>query len=179
MPRQRGFTLIELLVVLVIVGIVLTLSVLQLREPGERAASEAAERLHARLALAREESVLRGQAVGVAFAADGYRFLLPGEDDAWAPLDNDRALAATELPSQLRLSVTLEDLPATADEDGDDDEGDGEDADEDDNGDRPTVVLYPSGEATPFTATLSAERGGAWIIEGRLNGAFELRRPED
>ncbi len=174
MPRERGFTLIELLVVLVIVGVILTLAVLQLREPGERAASEAAERLHARLALAREESVLRGQAVGVTFTADGYRFLLPGEDDGWEPLDNDRALAATELPSQLRLSVTLEDLPATADE-GDDED----DTDDDDGGDRPTVVLYPSGEATPFTATLSAERSGAWIIEGRLNGAFELRRPED
>ena len=76
MRHQRGFTLIELMVVLVIAGIVVSLVALSGSAGGSRSLHFETERLAQLLALAREESQVRGAPIRLEIDALRYRFLV-------------------------------------------------------------------------------------------------------
>jgi general secretion pathway protein H len=130
-----GFSLIELLVVLLLIGIILTMATLAIR-PGLGAADgdDESARLAALLQLAREQAVLQGDEHGLELSSGGYQLLML-RDRAWEPL-TDPVWRPRILPPELRLRLTVEgravDLPDTA-------EGE------------PQLLLFSSGEMTPFT----------------------------
>ena len=106
-PRARlcGFTLLELLVVLVIAGIMLGAVVLNIN-PGQRQLLyNEAQRIALLMQLARDEAIVRNQAI--AFESDNarYRFLIR-EGNEWRPLLGDELLrerAYRVTPLTLRL----------------------------------------------------------------------------
>ncbi|MDZ7748680.1 MAG: type II secretion system minor pseudopilin GspH [Halofilum sp. (in: g-proteobacteria)] len=82
--RSHGFTLIELLVVIALIGVLAATVVLSIPAPStaERLHTEA-QRLQARMTLAREEAVLRARTFGLHVESDGYSFL-QRTDTGWA-----------------------------------------------------------------------------------------------
>lgn len=102
---QHGFTLLELLVVLVVVGITLGAVVLNVN-PGQRQLlNNEAQRIAQLMQLARDEAIVRNQAI--AFESDNvrYRFLIR-QDNEWRPLLGDELLrerAYRIAPINLRL----------------------------------------------------------------------------
>ncbi|MCC6301954.1 MAG: type II secretion system minor pseudopilin GspH [Gammaproteobacteria bacterium] len=137
--RAAGFTLLEILVVVLIIGIVLTLATLALRDDVDKRLETEARRLAALLTLASQETVLQGEEMAVAFAPQGYRFQVR-EEDKWVDSD-DPILRKRQLPEDLSLFIEVEgDAPAAGGKD--------KDAEE------PRVYLLSSGEMTPFTLTL-------------------------
>ncbi|MCS4502981.1 type II secretion system minor pseudopilin GspH [Arhodomonas aquaeolei] len=163
--RRHGFTLLEMLVVLVIIGIVLSLALIRLGDGGDRTAQRSAERLLARLELAGEESVLNGTPIALVTTETGYRFAR-ATPDGWSALTGDTVLADTALPGQTSLTVTPDD--------------DGRAPDSEPPATGPAVVLYPSGEISPFTLVVTDEgTDTAWRIVGRINGELRLEGPSD
>ena len=88
---QRAFTLLELLVVLVIVGITLGAVVLSINPSRHQMLFNEAQRVALLMQLARDEAIVRNQAI--AFESDNlrYRFLIRRENE-WQPLLGDELL---------------------------------------------------------------------------------------
>jgi general secretion pathway protein H len=163
----RGFTLFELLAVLAIVGIVLSAVSLSLR--GDRRAEllqEEAERLQALTRLAQEQAVLRGETLGVRFESDGYAFLVR-DGQRWRTLAPDALLRPRRVPFEVRLQLSVEgvavgDLESRAP-----------------GGAFPDVVLWTSGEVTPFRLVLGVRDGAvAWSLTGSAQGTLRLTRAD-
>ena len=141
--RSGGFTLLEVLVVLTIVA-VLTGTVMLSFTGGdaEQSLKGAAQRMSVRIEMARHHALQRNREWGIYITEDAYSF---AEFDPlqrqWVPQDS-RQFNQTDLPERvtLRLSVeNLEDLPF--------DEEDG----------LPQIIVFSSGEVTPFTVFLEPD----------------------
>lgn len=156
-----GFTLIELMVVVLLVGLVATFAVINLGGDSARERQQReAQRLHARMDLAREEAVLRARSLGIRFSERGYRFLALYRDQ-WRPLEAAGVLAPRELPESLSIAVDIDGLEvALGGEDepeapGDDGTADGDSADD---APRPQIFFLPGGEVVPaFSVTVLSE----------------------
>ncbi len=110
--HERGFTLVELLVVLVVMGIALGATVVQLM-PDNRAVLR---RESERLALLLENAALEAQASGRPLAWSGeashYRFWKKNDYNDWVRIEDDTMFRPRELPDGIRISqITVEDLP--------------------------------------------------------------------
>ena len=143
--KHSGFTLLEILVVLVIVGILVGAASLAIRHNPQRALQQEIERLQQVTALVQEQAILRAEVYGLRVEPTGYQFLrLVGQH--WQAL--------TEFPYQdYRLPVEMElallDSPAVADA-----EGLGQRVPAEEPEPQPQIILFPSGEMTPFTLEL-------------------------
>jgi len=131
--KKNGFTLIELLVVLVVMGIALSMVVVQLL-PDERAVlREEAQRLALLLENAGLEARANGRSlawtVGNNSAANnadgnnnadiknGYRFWQKNEYSEWTRIEDDRVFRARTLTEGVRVAeVRVEDQPLPAGE---------------------------------------------------------------
>ncbi len=163
-PAAAGFTLIELMVVVLLVGLVVSFAVISVGGDSalERQKREA-QRLHARMDLAREEAVLQARSLGVRFSDDGYRFFELRRDQ-WRPLGGDGVLARRSLPDAVSVDVEVDGLEVSLT--GDEADGDGTRAGEARAGQggngppvRPQIFFLPGGEIVPaFTINvLSAD----------------------
>lgn len=135
LTTDGGFSLIELLVVLLLIGIILTMATLTVR-PGLGVADgdDEAARLAALLQLAREQAVLQGDEHGLELNSGSYRLLML-DNRVWAPL-TDPVWRPRILPPELRLRLTVEGRAVALP-----DSAEGE----------PQLLLFSSGEMTPFT----------------------------
>lgn len=150
-----GFTLIEVLVVLVLIGIIISFAVLKVG--GDRRADEldrSARTFAAVLALASDVAISRSEEWGVRVDAEGYRFVVLGQDnqdgkqdkdtkDKWIDVENDPVFRARAWDRGMRVELELEGRDALL-----------EDTDKEE--DKPNILLLSSGEMTPFVATFSA-----------------------
>jgi general secretion pathway protein H len=150
-----GFTLIEVLVVLVLIGIIISFAVLKVG--GDRRADEldrSARTFAAVLELASDVAISRSEEWGVRVDAEGYRFVVLGQDkqdgkrdkaaqNKWIDVENDPVFRARAWDRGMRVELELEGRDALL-----------EDADKEE--DKPSILLLSSGEMTPFVATFSA-----------------------
>lgn len=160
---DAGFTLVELLVVLVIAGLAVGAVMLTLPDGSSPVATEA-ERLAARLTLAGEESISRGQTIGVILTGDGYGFARFYRGD-WQRFEGDRLLGDRRFEDGVLVTLTREGsdiplkpaLPAKP-------------------GERvaPVLLFEPFGAATPFRVTLSGD-GAVATVTGDDAGQIEVR----
>ena len=139
--RCAGFTLLELLVVLFVVGLLAGLVVLSSGAVGlDRRLEEQAARLASLLELASENSVLTGRELAASFQPRGYAFFYL-EGDEWQPLDSGELFRPRQLDTGMELSLVIDETEI--------------DLSERTSQVQPHIVLYSSGDVSPFLVTLS------------------------
>lgn len=177
----RGFTLIEVLVVVVIVGIVSAVVLLSFGVLGDdRSLQQQARRLSSLIEVAADEALMQGRDFGLEFTQTGYRFL---EFDPltrrWFEIVGDDLLRPRTLEQPLEIGLALEDREvALADSFADIKK---EDEDEDDRDAlaedfAPHVLIFSSGDVTPFNLRIvrPSDRSEV-IVEMTPTGEMQIR----
>lgn len=157
--RASGFTLLEVLVVVFIIGIVLSLAVIAVRDnPAERVETEV-RRFASLVTLASQEAVLQSREMAVEVGRDGYRFLVL-EENAWVEPE-DELLRARELPEGMRIAVSVE---------GERDSEGGMGTQND-----PRIYLLSGGEMTPFELLVTLDdKRVSYGVRGDALGRLQL-----
>lgn len=156
--RAGGFTLLEVLVVVFIIGIVLSLAVIGIRDdPAERVETEA-RRFASLVTMASQEAVLQSRELAVEIGREGYRFLVL-EENAWVEPD-DELLRTRELPEGMRIDVSVEG-----------ERGGGRMGMQTD----PRIYLLSGGEMTPFELIITLDDARvSYGVRGDALGRLEL-----
>lgn len=139
--RATGFTLIEILVVLVVVSMLVALATFTLGGNSKRRdLDNEAEQVYLLMQTVSEQAVLNNTEYGLVMEEDQYQFLVYDQQTGnWRP-SRERMFRQRALPEWLVVTKYIEnDAPRLAS---------GQDSDDDQT--VPDVVLFSSGETTPF-----------------------------
>lgn len=141
--RAGGFTLLEVLVVVVIVGILTGTVVLGITGADvEQELRGSAQRLAARVELARQHALTRNREWGIYVRDDTVTFAeFDPESGEWLERSG-RPFEQTDLPNAVRLRVSTEGVGELPFADGQE---------------LPQIVVFSSGEITPFTIRLEPD----------------------
>jgi len=156
---QRGFTLIEILVVMLIIGIMITATVLSTGiAHGDRELEKERDRIIGLTDYMREQASLQSREFGIRCFAGGYEFLVynrdPNNMDAglWQRIEDDPLMRLRHLPKGLDIELAVDGrkikLPA---EEVKDDEL------------APQVLLFSSGDLNLFELTLRRQPQGTGV----------------
>lgn len=160
--KAKGFTLIELLVTLVIIGIIVSVTVLSIRSPGGEKLEEELDRLTALFQLAREEAILQSRELGMEFWENGYAFYELNDVQQWVPLEEDNLFRVRELPERMRMQLTLEEIDIVMRVVRED---------------KPQVFILSSGETSPFRLKMTLNDEYSAHISVDALGRF--KNPDD
>jgi general secretion pathway protein H len=155
--RDKGFTLIEILVVVAIVAIVTAVATLSLSLVGEdRDSRTEARRLASLLEVALDESILQGREFGIELMTGGYRFVeYDPQTLTWVELPFDETLRPRDLPEGVTMELFVEDQRVVLEEQAAELDDPDEDEADDDRNFAPHVLVFSSGDVTPFEVHLS------------------------
>jgi type II secretion system protein H len=104
--RARGFTLIEIVAACAVAAIALSVAMLRLDFSDSRRLRLAAETLAGRLEAARDEAVLRGQAIAFSSDGQGFQFWIADrERGAWGVLSDTDTIGADRLADGVSLKA--------------------------------------------------------------------------
>ena len=146
---QHGFTLVELLVVLVVIGITLGMTMVQLMPDNRAVLRQEAKRLAVLLENATLEAQASGQTLGWSGEASHYRFWKKNAYNDWVRIEDDTLFRPRELPEGIRISqVSIEALMTKP-------------------GDKLSMSAYSF--TLPFRISLGNQYGNASVI-GKSNG---------
>ena len=166
LSRPGGFTLLELLVVLTILAVLTGTVMLSFTGADrEQALKGAAERMALRIELARQRALTRNREWGVYVEERGYRFAeFDPEQAVWIE-QAGRPFAQNDVPERVLLDLTIDDLGGTP--------GETEES-------LPDIVLFSSGEATPFTLEVRpAWDSESWLVTTDGFSAVEAIRESE
>ncbi|MDX1561521.1 MAG: type II secretion system minor pseudopilin GspH [Gammaproteobacteria bacterium] len=168
----RGFSLLELLVVVAIIGIFLGVAVLSTDLAAfDRKMDQEARRLSNLLQLVSDEALMQSRDYGVLFTEDGYRFYYYDYAElAWLLPTDDRLLAPYRLPDDMIFEVSIDDRDVLLEPE--------LDADSDDPPE-PQVLIFSSGEMTPFVASFVRESDvteDRILLSSEFDGTMEISR---
>jgi len=139
-PSQpRGFTLIEILVVVIVVAVLMGVVVNSFTGVDrEQTLRGYIERLALRIEIARDRALQSNREWGVFVDDEGVRFAAFDEVNGEWILQSEKPFSPDNYDAEVRFKVEVEDLPGAL----------LDPADKDD--DIPQIVLFSSGETTPF-----------------------------
>lgn len=184
---SRGFTLLEILLVVAIVGIMAGLATMSI---GGADFDEKLERetrkIAAQISLLQDESIVQSRELGVGLWQNGYRFWAWDKEAGWQPLGGDDHFKPHLVleDAEINLSLTGQPVPlevvpikgfpapktkrrsntrATANTAPDFHEN------------LPPIVLFSSGEASPFEITLQhPDSYTLWKVSGDIIGTLKI-----
>jgi general secretion pathway protein H len=176
--QQIGFSLIEIMVVIVIVGIIISVTVLSVNLVGDdRELRKEGRRFAALVEVTLDEAAMQGREFGIEVLTGGYRFV---EFDAfaglWADIPGDDILRLRALPDDVEFELYLEDKRVLLDKDPapfeDPEKDSGRQARETYS---PHLLVYSSGEATPFELHILRRYDDQQVVlRGDALGAIEI-----
>ncbi|VAX11515.1 hypothetical protein MNBD_GAMMA25-1016 [hydrothermal vent metagenome] len=141
---QQGFTLIEILVVMILLGIVMTIAVISIGNSQSEQLEEDMRRLLQIARLTHEEAIINQQTLAIKFSKHGYsiqRFEAQGR--VWIPVTEPAFFLPKELDESYEIKLFQDGLSVSLEEN---------DSEKEDSG---KVLMYSSGEMTPFELTIS------------------------
>ena len=166
--RGAGFTLIEILVVLVIIAVMTTIAVLSVGVLGkDRGLDTEGERYSDVVAAALEQAQLEGRDFGLHFTGSHYEVLTyVTRRQRWESVPDDRLYAVHELPAGVSAHLQIE----------------GKDIELDDDkpgvAKVPQVMLFSSGDASPYKLSLAREGSElTWSVAGEADGTLTVAHP--
>lgn len=152
--RQSGFTLLEVLLVALLMGLAAAAVTMTTSTAGpEQALKKTARQFIVTTELVIEEAILSGQFLGIVVEDDEYQFVYYDENK-WNPVTQDRQLAPKLMEPGVTMSLLLDGLPLTQEDESDEswfDEPFIEESKEDKKKNpEPQILLFPSGEMSIF-----------------------------
>jgi type II secretion system protein H len=149
--RAPGFTLIEILVVIFIVALITSVIVLKNMNTFTLSSKTTAYHLLNVFQLAEQEAMLQGEVLGFSITPAGYQFLVfqnseDGLSGKWSLLTDNRFLAASSLPSRIKLETTQH------------------------------IIIFPTGELTPFTLNIGINHQIQYQLIGETNGNLRVEK---
>ncbi len=179
--------MLEILIVVIVVGVIATLTTLSIQgeDPAQKVERET-RKLAAQISLLQDEALVQSREFGIALWQNGYRFWSWSPDSGWLPLvgdDNFKAhLTIDDLEISLSLlgqPVALEQVPAngfpTVKPAAADNSSGTTPTAPDFRLNLPPIVLFSSGEASAFEATLAhPESQLRWSINGDIVGTLKI-----
>ena len=195
LPVDAGFSLLEVLVVVFIVGVLATMFTLSVGViGGDRQLETEADRLVALMKLAREEAVIQGREIGLRFFKDRYEFSGFYEDfveyhdeenpdqSEWALLDESTLLGPRHLPEGLLFELQIDgrDIVLTrADTEPAAEPAQGEEDEQQTETYNPQVMVFSSGDMSPFTVRIRREYSNAGTtLEFDIDGSVEVEEEQ-
>ena len=163
--RPSGFSLLEILVVLTILAVLTGTVMLSFTgAESEQALKGAAERMAMRIELARQHSLTRNREWGIYVEEAEYRFAeFDPEQRVWTEMVQ-RPFNETDLPDLVSLDLDLEEYDSLP-------------FDEED--ELPQILIFSSGEITPFTLLLEPEwETNPWMVTSDGLARVEAARAE-
>lgn len=153
--RHAGFTLLEVLLVALLMGLVAAAVTISINVAGpEQALKKQAQRFMSATEMVLDESVLSGQFIGIVIDEDEYQFVFYKEGK-WMPVEQDRLLATQQMEPGVVLDVVIDGMPLVQEDEQDESWFDEPFIDEESEEEKkkhpePQILLFPSGEMTPF-----------------------------
>ena len=137
--RQSGFTLIEIMVVLVLLGIILSIAVIGGGNRQGDQLEEDVRRLLQIIKLAQEEAIINHQEMAVKFGEHHYELqLFDAEKKAWLEISDPLMFRRRDLDEAYKIRLLQDGISVSLDEE-----------------DSGRVMIYSSGEMTPFELEIS------------------------
>ncbi|WP_434939498.1 type II secretion system minor pseudopilin GspH [Shewanella sp. HL-SH8] len=158
--RQSGFTLLEVLLVALLMGLAAAAVTLSMGSAGpEQELKKQAQRFMATVELVLDETVLSGQFIGIVVDESAYQFVYY-KDAKWEPIEQDKLLSVHDLAPGMTLNLVLDGMPLDQEDEQQDSWFDEPFIDEPSAEDKkknpePQILLFPSGEMTPFELNFS------------------------
>ncbi|MCL1144204.1 type II secretion system minor pseudopilin GspH [Shewanella gaetbuli] len=155
---QAGFTLLEVLLVALLMGLAASAVTISMSSAGpEQTLNKQAKRFIAAAELVLDETVLSGQFIGIVVEDTQYQFVAY-EDGKWVTIEDDKHLAVHELEPGIKLDLLLDGMPLDQEDEDQDSWFDEPFIDEKTEEEKrknpePQILLFPSGEVTPFELT--------------------------
>lgn len=161
-------TLIEVLVVILIVGLLAGIVALNVDINSPRQALEReAQRLQLLLTAAAEQALLEGAEYGLWLAETEYQVLAFDERERQWRQSEAPMFQLHRLPESVNLALEMEDRVVTLGEAAGEDTRLRQQQDDETPGTMPHILMFSSGELTPFAVYLGVE-DGAWTY--RISG---------
>lgn len=144
---------------MLIIGVILSIATLAIRDKPEQRLQTEGERFAALLRLAAQEAVLQSREIAIVFEHNGYQFQVL-ENDGWAQSD-DSVFRARTLPDDMEFELYIEgERVAFGDEQRQRD---------------PRILLLSGGEMTPFELDIRfQDRDEVYRIRGDIGGKLAL-----
>lgn len=167
--RGQGFTLIEILIVLVIISIVTTIALTNLRVNENRHLENFTNELSQLISLVEEQALLRPSVLAMKIDKDSYEFFwyksdinVEKKESPWVSLDDDELLAKHKIPDDIALRIETGD--------------DGKDVTEEET-DSPQIVFSTNGDLTPFAIYVGAPgKDPQYVVRGEADGTIKAKK---